>query len=98
MYVILIHSTETFNERNAFIGYQKDTPASVIFHATNILRRAIESASESRLPQHCQYQSVLIQSGLDINYEDYTKDDTAVWEDAVSFICLMFLNYICTCN
>ena len=32
-----------FNKSDAFIGFQNDTPASVIFYATNQLRQALTS-------------------------------------------------------
>ena len=34
----LAYRGHTFHERDAFVGYQKDTPASVIFQASNMLK------------------------------------------------------------
>ena len=47
-----------FREEHAFIGYQKDTPAAVIFQATTLLRRLVEKPGEAeRL--HLQRAGVL---------------------------------------
>ena len=35
-----------FNEAHAFIGYQNDTPAAVIFQASNLLRRLVVKPGE----------------------------------------------------
>ena len=35
-----------FKEAHAFIGYQNDTPAAVIFQATNMLKRLVDRPGE----------------------------------------------------
>ena len=37
-------SDNKFREAHAFIGYQNDTPAAVIFQATKLLRRLVDGS------------------------------------------------------
>ncbi len=79
--------TNSFKENDAFIGYQKDTPASVIFHATNMLRKACELSASSNLnsiPLHKEWKSIMVQSGLDLHYQySPQEEDTTTWTTAV---------------
>lgn len=63
---IALHVVKTFFFRDAkfkkcdaFIGFQKDTPASVIFQATNQLKaaREVECFSEGRLADILNYSN-----------------------------------------
>ena len=83
----------TFNESDAFIGFQKDTPASIIFHAANLLRRACTAASDSILkstPLHQRWLIVLQQSSLRIDQHNAEEADPLLWFDAVSCASLFF--------
>ncbi len=77
-----------FSEAHAFIGYQKDTPAAVVFQATNLLRRlrqnqALESKAE-----------ILLRAG--IIKQDFTNvlEDSPQWTDAVSGGCRIFVVFL----
>ena len=35
----ILHRDEKFSSENAFVGFQMDTPAAIIFQATNFLRK-----------------------------------------------------------
>ena len=67
-----------FEEGHAFIGYQKDTPAAVVFQASKQLKKYRKGLSMSRLSE----------SGIlgDIPTEELVKEarDSDMWKDAVS--------------
>ena len=85
----------TFNESDAFIGFQKDTPASVIFYATNLLRRACTAAKElETIPLHRRWLNVLQQSRLSVKQFNAEEADLPLWSESVSFlvfVCLFLL-------
>ena len=83
-----------FEEGHAFIGYQKDTPAAVVFQASKQLKKYRKGLSMSRLSE----------SGIlgDIPTEELVKEakDSDMWKDAVSkkktsgiiiMVCLIFV-------
>ena len=67
-----------FKEGHAFIGYQKDTPAAVVFQASKQLKKFRKGLSMNRL----------IESGIlgDIPAEELVREakDSDMWKDAVS--------------
>ena len=67
-----------FEEGHAFIGYQKDTPAAVVFQASKQLKKYRNGLSMSRLSE----------SGIlgDIPTKELVKEakDSDMWKDAVS--------------
>ena len=88
MCVLYSSSTNTFKESDAFIGYQKDTPASVIFHASNQLRRACSAARDSKSNASSLSQRVcriLQQSRLSPAQFDVEERNPTMWADMVSF-------------
>ncbi len=77
--------TGPFKESDAFIGYQKDTPASVIFHATNLLRKACTFVKSSHVKTvHLYLQNIIMQSGLDIDHVHHISEESTLWTEAVS--------------
>ncbi len=82
---LIIYSESKFKRSDAFIGFQKDTPASVIFQASNLLRSATSAVRAGgnatdweRVFQWCklEHESWDIEEELDPN----------IWQGAVSFI------------
>ena len=71
----LFYRKVQFNENNAFVGFQKDTSASVIFQATNILMSARQGKGR-------RWLDILRWSGL--KSEDYTSE---LKEDTVNDLC-----------
>ena len=73
-----------FEQAHAFIGYQKDTPAAVVFQATNQLNELLrDGANMSPVWQRLQRIGVL----ENICPEQLMKDEGCdVWKEAVSFV------------
>ncbi len=70
------------------MGYQEDTPASVIFYATNLLQKACDLAKSSEIESvHLHWKNIIMQSGLDINYIDVHQicEGTTMWMEAVCY-------------
>ncbi len=69
-----------FNEAHAFIGYQKDTPAAVIFQATNLLRKL----QGKQWLDACSEAEDLIRAGIiSQNFPDISQDSD-LWTESVS--------------
>ena len=67
-----------FSEAHAFIGYQKDTPAAVVFQATNLLNRLRQNPSlDSKAEQ------LLRADIISKDFADMSKDSPQ-WSDTVS--------------
>ncbi len=95
--IMIICRTSKFTKGDAFIGFQKDTPASVIFQATNLLRSACAAAREGTGGLKRHTMDILKWSQLKVE-EDYTEEQEA-WKEAVSFVIVMGqckLLYVCT--
>ena len=58
-----------FKEAHAFIGYQNDTPAAVIFQATNLLKRLVVRPGEQEC-LHLQRAGVLGDDLCDLSTVD----------------------------
>ena len=84
-----------FKEAHAFIGYQNDTPAAVIFQATNMLKRLVDRPGE----QECyrlQRAGIL---GDDLDYLSVVNEESPQWTQAVGLLIapyspMLFLNYL----
>ena len=68
-----------FEEAHAFIGYQKDTPAAVIFQATNQLKILVEGGDT--YISHLQ-QAGILSSELIKELKNSSKDSSQ-WSKAV---------------
>ena len=82
-----------FKKEDAFIGFQKDTPASVIFQATNFLTSACDAAKKGVKGKWAD-----IFKWSQLNPSDCTSVEDLEqqkWEDAVSCLhntCVIFKN------
>ena len=85
MYISHFNNRLSFKSSDAFIGFQKDTPASVIFQATNLLNAACMATKEGVIEG--RWREILQWSGWDprrsfADMEEHQKS----WEEAVSWI------------
>jgi hypothetical protein len=69
MLYLPIFSDSKFKKSDAFIGFQKDTPASVVFQATNLLRSSAQAGTDAFMRQYAKIQ------------EEEVEDMT--WEESV---------------
>ena len=79
-----------FEQAHAFIGYQRDTPAAVVFQATNQLRKLLsDGANMSPVWQRLQRIGVL----ENISPERLMDDDEGCdeWKEAVRLIIWIFI-------
>ena len=76
-----------FTRGDAFIGYQKDTPAAVVFQASNFLRRLREEDDENTIHMKSE---VLARAGiLDKIPLGVLRDGEGItehWRDAVCLL------------
>ena len=72
-----------FKKSDAFIGFQKDTPASVIFQATNQLRSACAAFREGECTKR-KWECILVWSKLSPQDWDIENVDNNAWKNAVS--------------
>ena len=89
-YVSLMHSV--FQEKDAFIGYREDTPASVVFQANRQLQRLVQNKDRQspewkRFEQAGVFDKELV-SAL-VNSDG--NDESEYWILAVSIIIILFL-------
>ncbi len=79
MLTSVLYSEKGFKETDAFIGYQKDTPAAVVFQATNhleSLRKGTMNASRA-----CAYHRILDMGGIK---PAHAEEGSGLWKAAVS--------------
>ena len=74
----------SFKEKDAFVGYQNDTPASVIFQATHHLKEMSLRGEEERVDEAVSVS--LGCASLDEVME--AGEGSPVWREAVREICL----------
>ncbi len=67
-----------FSEAHAFIGYQKDTPAAVVFQATNILKRLRHNPLLI-----CEVEQLQRAGIISEDFADFSEDSPQ-WIDPVS--------------
>ena len=73
-----------FKKSDAFIGFQKDTPALVIIQATNQLRSACAAFKEGKCTKR-KWDRILVWSKLSPQYWDIENVDNNAWKNAVSY-------------
>ena len=81
--IFCFSSSKKFTKNDAFVGFQKDTPASVIFQATNLLRLASVAVRESSGKVEKRFVNILKWSQLNVD-NIYTEEEQA-WTEAVSY-------------
>ena len=76
-----------FTRGDAFVGYQKDTPAAVVFQASNFLRRLREEDDEDMIHRKSE---VLARAGIlekiPLSVLCDREGITEYWRDAVCFL------------
>ena len=80
----MICRVKSFKPGDAFIGFQKDTPAAVVFQATNHLKKVTESQFSFR-------QTMITESGI-LRPEELSDEDQESWSEAVS--CIHFVSNV----
>ena len=92
---LLLFRNSKFRKEDAFIGFQKDTPASVIFQATNFLGSACAAAKEGVNVKKGKWADIFKWSQLNPSDCTNVEDEQQKWEDAVSCshnTCVIFKN------
>ena len=84
-----MHRDSKFKKSDAFIGFQKDTSASVIFQATNQLRSACAAIEKGLAEGRDEYtkskwKSILRLSKLSPEDWDSEEVDVDSWRNGVS--------------
>ena len=69
MKFVNIRGQKKFREGHAFIGYQKDTPAAVVFQASKQLKRGVKQKSDHDIVKDIANSS--------------EKEGSEVWKQAV---------------
>jgi len=81
LHIPLTSRAQKFTEEEAFIGYQKDTPAAVVFQATHQLRgegQAVSSREWGRMEQ----------VGVPGPKAEKVEEHSDEWKEDVSFLIL----------
>ena len=82
----------SFSEAHAFIGYQKDTPAAVVFQATKILRRLQQNHRMDSKVEHLLVRAEhLLKAGIITQDLADLSEDSCQWTDSVSHFVSMLL-------
>lgn len=92
-----IFSISSFKKQHAFIGFQKDTPASVVFQASNLLRSATAAGGNAAGGNVTGYkwEEVFWWCGLELDLRDIREDqDSTAWNQAVSFLISQFMSIV----
>ena len=84
LYFLALLRGKKFDRGDAFVGYQKDTPAAVVFQASNFLRRLREEDDDSVI--HSKLE-VLDRAGIlenvPLNVLLDREEITELWKEAV---------------
>ena len=88
IYVYHTFRNHTFKRSDAFIGFQKDTPASVLFYATNQLKLACVSIMKSDPCSggHVKWNNALKNSNFDITQFGTEGLNSEAGKAAVSYL------------
>ena len=82
---IIIFSTCKFKQSDVFIGFQKDTPASVILQATVLLQSACCAIKEGVDVKRGKWANILKYSKFKLEKASIKpEEDPDLWENAVS--------------
>ena len=78
-------SDPKFKKSDAFIGFQKDTPASVVFQASNLIKSATKAVREGVNIIGGRWEKVFLHSKLERDSWDIKEElDPNIWMEAVS--------------
>ena len=85
----------SFKEKDAFVGYQKDTPAAVVFQASNQLHQYVQARAHSSYLWVEAWERGLL-GVTSLNELGYTKEDSEQWKQAVSsYVCMYVYSKRC---
>ena len=80
-----IYSDSKFKPSDAFVGFQKDTPASVVFQASNLLKSATTAVRKGVNVTGGKWERVFQWCNLECDSWDIEEElDPSVWNKAVS--------------
>ncbi len=82
--LILFNHSVKFKRSDAFIGYQEDTPAAVVFQASNIIRSAISAVKACEVDAERNWERVLQWCKLEHESGNIEEQDSKTWNEAVS--------------
>ena len=82
---VILHRDSRFKKSDAFIGFQKDTPASVVFQASNMLKAACAGLRGTMEGIEERWENVMQWSGLTVD-DMYMEEEGELrdWIEAVS--------------
>lgn len=84
--LFLCRSDSKFKRSDAFIGFQKDTPASVVFQASSLLRSATTAVREGLNVTGGEWDRVFIWCQLGRDFWDIEEVlNKNMWDEAVSW-------------
>lgn len=86
LYLYLHFSSYKFTEQDAFIGYQKETPSTVVFHGTQQLKRLQADFLEEKELKDLNFCPILLSQLTD---KLRNKEDT--WSETVCFMCGIYM-------
>lgn len=93
--ILLCSSDSKFKESDAFIGFQKDTPASVVFQASNLLKSAI-TAIQAGINSGGKWERVLCWCELQRDsWKIEEEQDNEMWTTAVSVWFMYLTGAVC---
>ena len=91
----MLYRKSKFKESDAFVGFKKDTPGSVVFQATNLLNSACAAVKERvGVQKRGKWADILRWSKL-MPEDCYNIDSGNQWEHAVRKIFIMVNNITC---
>ncbi len=82
VFISVLHSGKGFKETDAFIGYQKDTPAAVVFQATNHLESLQQGTMNAS--RAGAYLHILNMGGIRPEVLAHAEEGSELWKVAVS--------------
>lgn len=83
MYFLFLNCRQyTFKTEDAFVGYQKDTPAAVVFQATHYIQQLQNDLQSGSIKESL----VLSLASISINIFVNEVEGSDVWKQAVSVL------------
>ena len=80
------HYSFSFKHESAFIGYQNDTPAAVVFQATNQLKSKGEEAGYFK--SWCLIEQARVLGDLQLDGLMEEEENSELWKQTVSKVAL----------
>ena len=86
-YINCSDSEVKFKQTDAFIGFQKDTPASVIFQASNLLKSATAAVRAGVNVVGGKWERIFQWSNVEKSFWNMTEEQNhETWKEAVSIL------------